>query len=58
MKGRIVMRFFESCLIVLFVLVICILIFRLADGIAGKAFLNAYRPTAAYSVDARSFDGG
>ena len=52
------MRFFESCLIVLFVLVICILIFRLADGIAGKAFLNAYRPTAAYSVDARSFDGG
>ncbi len=52
------MRFIESCLVVLLVLAICILLFRLADGLTGKAFLNAYRPTAAYAMDARSFDGG
>lgn len=52
------MRFIESCLITLLLLAICVLVFRLADGLAGKAFLNAYRPTAVYSVDARSFDGG
>ena len=52
------MRFMESCLIILLVLAICILLFQIADGLAGKAFLNAYRPVAAYSMDARSFDGG
>ena len=57
-RGVSVMRFMESCLIILLVLAICILLFRLADGLTGKAFLNAYRPTAAYAMDARSFDGG
>ena len=42
------MRFFESCLIVLFVLVICILIFRLRMGLQARRFsmrIVRQRPT-------------
>ena len=42
----------------LIVLALGLLVYRVADGLMGRALLNAARPAAAYSVDARLFDGG
>ena len=48
----------EKFLIALIVLALGLLVYRVADGLMSRALLNAARPAAAYSVDARLFDGG
>ena len=52
------MKLREKFLIALIVLALGLLVYRVADGLMGRALLNAARPAAAYSVDARLVDGG
>ena len=52
------MKLRENFLIALILLALGLLVYRVADGLTGRALLNAARPAAAYAVDARSFDGG
>ena len=52
------MKLLEKLLFGLIFLLLFFLIYRVCDGLSGRAFLNELRTAAYYSVDARLFDGG